>query len=55
MICLVLASGAGFISSGGQGNREHHSTGGTPPGSYTITVTSPESLQHSSTVTLTVP
>jgi len=55
MLCVVLAVGAVFQVACG-GSAEHHTTDGTPPGPYAVTVTggSPGSLQHSATVTLAV-
>jgi uncharacterized repeat protein (TIGR01451 family) len=55
-LCFVL-TGVVFLVSCGGGPRveDHRRTGGTPPGAYTIIVTSTSgSAQHSTTVTLTV-
>jgi uncharacterized repeat protein (TIGR01451 family) len=55
-LCFVL-TGVVFLVSCGGGPRveDHRPTGGTPPGAYTITVTSTSgSAQHSTAVTLTV-
>jgi uncharacterized repeat protein (TIGR01451 family) len=54
MLCLVLACGVIFQVAC-VGSREPHTTGGTPPGTYTITITGTSgSTQHSTTVTVTV-
>jgi hypothetical protein len=57
VLCVVLAAAFSLVSCGG-GTRvaDPHRTGGTPPGTYTITITgaSSGSLEHSTTVMLTV-
>ena len=57
LLCLVVLTG--FLvqmACGGGGSRTHVLTGGTPAGTYTVTVTgtSGSSNQHSATVMLTV-
>ena len=52
---LAAARPSSAESSGSKIVEDHRPTGGTPPGAYTITVTSTSgSAQHSTTVTLTV-
>jgi hypothetical protein len=56
LFCSLLVAGAVFqVSCGGQTSAEFHPRGGTPPGTYTITVTGTSgSTQHATTATLKV-